>query len=613
MSKLAALLSYGPAHHARDPAGQWLLVAPRAGTTSPWSSKATDIAHVCGLEAIHRIERGIAFHVMASATLSDDALRRLATPLHDRMTETVLLTAAECERLFAHHAPGIVGTVARDVRRCVPQPFARTRVERGRNRIRAADSRACSCPKDVELRSSRRRIPDIAAQDLNAASSSRHPHRVAVRVIATHCEAPPGVLSALGHASVSKGRRPRLFRTWRGDYRGPRDPANPHEGETHNHPPHFAVQGRPRARWRDRDEGATARARNRRPGSGVFGVELCIQGFGQHWERSVGKPDRIVSALDIMLEAPLGAAAFNNEFGRPCIAGYFRPFEQGVAGSDMRARGYHKPIMIAGGLGNIRRAHVEKDECPVGAHLVVLGGPAMLIGLGGGRRVVYGQGQSFLICFASVQRGNPETSAARRSHRSLLGHCGMPIPAPIHDVGACGLSTPFGSLAPVSGAVSNCATSRMPTCMWPWRSGAEAQNATSRCAEAGAGLSSVAPANVPLCGVGPVRMTASCECTTAFRQSPVDLRHVPRATRMKRDVTTARRAAERVLAAGGPHRRGGAARALHPAVADKTSLITCDRTFTGHIIRNQLSDPGRFPGRMAVTSRATLATPARRW
>src|SRR5215469_9922299 len=216
--------------------------------------------------------------------------------------------------------------------------------------------------------------------------------------------------------------------------------------ETHNHP--TAVSPFPGAATGSggeiRDEGATGRGAKPKAGLTGFSVShLRIPGFAQPWEREFGVPARIATPLDIMIEGPIGAAAFNNEFGRPAVCGYFRTFEQPAAGDvPGRVRGYHKPIMIAGGLGNIRRAHVEKLDVPVGAKLIVLGGPAMLIGLGGGAASSVASGaSSAALDFASVQRGNPEMQRRAQEvidHCWSLGECN-PILL-IHDVGAGGLS-----------------------------------------------------------------------------------------------------------------------------------------------------------------------------
>jgi phosphoribosylformylglycinamidine synthase len=266
----------------------------------------------------------------------------------------------------------------------------------------------------------------------------------------THAKNPQGVLSAYrDNASVIEGPLgKRYFPNPENDIYGAVDEPIDilMKVETHNHP--TAISPFPGAATGSggeiRDEGATGRGAKPKAGLTGFSVShLRIPGFEQPWEKTLGKPDRIVSALDIMIEGPIGGAAFNNEFGRPNICGYFRSFEQAAAGdADNRTRGYHKPIMIAGGLGNVRRKHVEKCEIPVGAKIVVLGGPAMLIGLGGGAASSMGSGASSAdLDFASVQRGNPEI---QRRAQEVIDRCSArwnqnPILL-IHDVGAGGLS-----------------------------------------------------------------------------------------------------------------------------------------------------------------------------
>ncbi len=265
----------------------------------------------------------------------------------------------------------------------------------------------------------------------------------------THERAPQGISSAYrDNAAVMDGSiGVRYFPDPAGVYRGHVEPVDIlMKVETHNHP--TAISPFPGASTGSggeiRDEGATGVGAKPKAGLAGFSVSnLMIPGFVQPWEHSVGKPERIASALEIMIEGPLGAAAFNNEFGRANLCGYFRTFEQQAPGDGpQRSRGYHKPIMIAGGLGNIRRDHVEKGEVPVGALLVVLGGPAMLIGLGGGAASSMASGASSAdLDFASVQRGNPEIE---RRAQEVIDRCwalGADNPiALIHDVGAGGLS-----------------------------------------------------------------------------------------------------------------------------------------------------------------------------
>ena len=469
---LERLLTYGPREpRGAIPAGQGngratgqeVVVVPRFGTISPWSSKATDIAHVCGLDAVLRIERGIAWTLATPQELSADQLRALAAPLFDRMTETVLLSRADARRLFAHEATRPLRTVS---------------LATGRDALVKANADLGLALSDDEIDylvknfAALKRDPTDVELMMFAQANSEHcrhkifnadwvidgqkqPKSLFAMIRNTHARNPKGVLSAYrDNAAVIEG--------WLGKRYFP-NPENDIYGaidepidilmkvETHNHP--TAISPFPGAATGSggeiRDEGATGRGAKPKAGLTGFSVShLRIPGAEQPWERTplskeLGKPDRIVSALDIMIEGPIGGAAFNNEFGRPNLCGYFRSFELKAPGdADTRRRGYHKPIMIAGGMGNVRRKHVEKSEIPPGAKIVVLGGPAMLIGLGGGAASSVNSGASSAdLDFASVQRGNPEM---QRRAQEVIDRCSArwnlnPILL-VHDVGAGGLS-----------------------------------------------------------------------------------------------------------------------------------------------------------------------------
>src|SRR5580658_2333512 len=437
---LETLLTYGPALQPQpERAGaqpQVLIVVPRAGTVSPWSSKATDIAQVCGLAAVRRIERGIRYELAVADSLDPAALNRLAAALFDRMTEMVISSTAEAEQLFAHHAPSPVRTIA---------------LGGGRAALEAANAElglALASDEITYLLEAFARLgrdPTDAELMMFAQANSEHcrhkifnaqwtidglaqPNTLFAMIRNTHERAPHGISSAYrDNAAVMEGTTGvRYFPDPAGVYHGHREPVDIlMKVETHNHP--TAISPFPGASTGSggeiRDEGATGVGAKPKAGLAGFSVSnLLIPGFEQPWEHSLGKPERIASALDIMTEGPLGAAAFNNEFGRPNICGYFRTFEQQAAGDDpQRSRGYYKPIMIAGGLGNIRRDQVVKGEVPVGALLVVLGGPAMLIGLGGGAASSMASGASSAdLDFASVQRGNPEIE---RRAQEVIDRC----------------------------------------------------------------------------------------------------------------------------------------------------------------------------------------------
>ena len=463
---LARLLDYGPAGSPVTPIGSLLLVVPRPGTLSPWSSKATDIAHNCGLTAIGRLERGIAYYLQRGdgEALSEHELLQLQPLLHDRMTEAVLTALDEADGLFLQASPQPLNTIdilsgGRD---------ALLRADRALGLALAADeieyllenfSRLGRNPTDVELMMFAQANSEHCRHKIFNADwvidGQPQPHSLFQMIRNTHRCHPEGVLSAYSDnaAVLTGGEGRRFYPQADGRYRY-HDEAIHFliKVETHNHP--TAISPHPGAATGSggeiRDEGATGRGGKPKAGLTGFSVSnLQLPDAPQPWEADHGRPSRIASALEIMLEAPIGAAAFNNEFGRPAINGYFRTYEERVPGPNGdELRGYHKPIMLAGGLGNIRADHIEKQRIPSGAQLIVLGGPAMLIGLGGGAASSMNQGSSAeALDFASVQRANPEM---QRRCQEVIDRCWQlgdqnPIIA-IHDVGAGGLSNAMPEL-----------------------------------------------------------------------------------------------------------------------------------------------------------------------
>ncbi|MCW8924358.1 MAG: phosphoribosylformylglycinamidine synthase [Gammaproteobacteria bacterium] len=466
-SILGRLLQYGPKIEDIDCEGTLFLVTPRAGTISPWSSKATDIAHNCNLNKILRLERGIAYVVAcdAGATLSEADIVAIDACLHDRMIESVLRSYEEAEALFTHMSPEQGNTV--DI------------LSGGIEALRSANTELGLALSDdeidylVDFYISIQRNPVDAELMMFAQANSEHcrhkifnadwiidgeaQDRSLFKMIRNTYEMhSEGVLSAYSdNSAVMASHAAPRFTVNAGSKRygyNTEHIALLMKVETHNHP--TAISPFPGAATGSggeiRDEGASGRGSKPKVGLSGFSVSnLKIPGFAQPWETDNGKPGRIVSALDIMLEGPIGSAAFNNEFGRPNIAGYFRTFEEKVPGADGdEIRGYHKPIMLAGGYGNIREDHVEKLHIPVGTPIVVLGGPAMLIGLGGGAASSMASGTSAEnLDFASVQRGNPEME---RRCQEVIDSCWMqgdnnPILS-IHDVGAGGLSNALPEL-----------------------------------------------------------------------------------------------------------------------------------------------------------------------
>ncbi len=460
---LDQILRYGPALASHEPRGALVLVVPRPGTISPWSSKATDIAHVCGLQNIERIERGVAYYLESELTESE--LLKAAALLHDRMTESVFYDFDEAEALFLH---------------AQPRPYLSVDIlGGGRDALVNANSELGLALSDDEIDylvdsflALNRNPTDVELMMFAQANSEHCRHKIfnadwiidgkaqdksLFQMIRNTTEkSPQDVLSAYkDNAAVMRGSQGYRFL--------PSPDSSVYEAhcedihilmkvETHNHP--TAISPDPGAATGSggeiRDEGATGKGSKPKAGLCGFSVSnLRIPGKELPWEQDFGKPERIVSALDIMLEGPIGAAAFNNEFGRPNLCGYFRTYEAQVSGpKGDELRGYHKPIMLAGGLGNIREEHVIKNTFPAGSPLVVLGGPAMLIGLGGGAASSMASGTSAEdLDFASVQRANPEME--RRCQEVIDRCCARGSASPIlfiHDVGAGGLSNALPEL-----------------------------------------------------------------------------------------------------------------------------------------------------------------------
>jgi len=465
LSVLNRLLTYGPKaeHEAAD--GVLFLVVPRIGTISPWSSKATNIATECGLSSVQRIERGIAYYVRIDGKLDTEERALISSVLHDRMTQAVFHEFAGAQLLFGDAEPAPLSTVdvmayGKDALVAANERIGLALADDEIDYLTKAFLELKRDPTDVELmmfaqansEHCRHKIFN-ASWDIDGEAQDKSLFQMIKNTNELNGE---NVLSAYkDNASVIVGNRGKRF--------FPNPETKVYEAneedihilmkvETHNHPTAIApFSGASTGSGGEiRDEGATGRGSKPKAGLTGFTVSnLKIPGYEQPWEQEFGKPERICSALDIMLDGPIGGAAFNNEFGRPNLAGYFRTFEQEVPSPVGReVKGYHKPIMIAGGMGNIRAEHVEKGDIAVGAKLVVLGGPAMLIGLGGGAASSMDSGASHAdLDFASVQRENPEME---RRCQEVIDRCWQlgdhnPI-AFIHDVGAGGLSNAFPEL-----------------------------------------------------------------------------------------------------------------------------------------------------------------------
>lgn len=446
------------------------LVIPRPGTISPWSSKASDIAHNCGLSDVRRIERGILYNIVSDHSLDSGQWKAISALLYDRMTESVFSDVEEAERLFYQSEPAPFNSV--DILNVGRDALVKANTDLG---LALAEDEIDYL---VENFTAMKRNPtDVELMMFAQANSEHCRHKIfnADFVIDgkeqekslfgmirnTHQKNPGGVLSAYhDNSAVIKGSKAGRFFANPQSHQYEYHEEDIHilmKVETHNHP--TAIAPFPGAATGSggeiRDEGATGRGSKPKAGLCGYSVSnLKIPASPQAWETDFGKPGRIVSALDIMLEAPIGAAAFNNEFGRPNICGYFRTYEEKVTSFvGEEVRGYHKPIMLAGGLGNIRADHVDKNDIPAGAQIVVLGGPAMLIGLGGGAASSMASGDSDeSLDFASVQRGNPEIE---RRVQEVIDTCVQlgdqnPIIS-IHDVGAGGLSNALPELVNDSG------------------------------------------------------------------------------------------------------------------------------------------------------------------
>ncbi|WP_434359138.1 phosphoribosylformylglycinamidine synthase [Parasalinivibrio latis] len=632
--KLARLLKYGPTLAEHAPEGTLLVVTPRPGTISPWSSKATDIAHNCGLNNIKRLERGTAYYIESSQVLDAGQLATLKGLLHDRMMEVVLDSLEAADVLFTEAQPAPMSAV--DV------------LCGGRKALEGANvSLGLALAEDeidylVESFTKLGRNPNDIELMMFAQANSEHcrhkifnadwtidgvdqPKSLFKMIKNTFEQNSEYVLSAYkDNAAVMTGSNVGRFFPDADSRQYTYHQEDAHilmKVETHNHP--TAISPWPGASTGSggeiRDEGATGIGGKPKAGLVGFTVSnLRIPGYEQPWETDFGKPGRIVSALDIMTEGPLGGAAFNNEFGRPNLLGYFRTYEEKVASHNgEEVRGYHKPIMIAGGMGNIRDEHVQKKEIPVGASLIVLGGPAMNIGLGGGAASSMASGQSAEdLDFASVQRENPEME---RRCQEVIDRCWQlgddnPI-AFIHDVGAGGISNALPELVDDGERgglfqlrdVPNDEPGMSPLEIW-------CNESQERYVMA------VAPENMDvfdaICkrerapyavvGVATEERKLTLE-DSHFDNTPIDMPMdilLGKPPKMHRDVVSAK-AEGKELVRDGINLEEATHRVLRlPAVAEKTFLITIgDRTVTGLVARDQMVGPWQVPvANCAVTA-----------
>jgi phosphoribosylformylglycinamidine synthase len=616
------LLTYGPHDEGEADDGALLLVVPRPGTISPWSSKATDIARNCGLDVIRRIERGIGYRIATrDGNLDDDDRLALAPLLHDRMTDAVLGSLDDARVLFAHVAPRPMTSIPllAEGRAAIERANAELGLALAPDEIEYLEAnfrRASRDPTDVELmmfaqaNSEHCRhkifnadwIVDGERQDKSLFAMIRH----------THATSPGGTVVAYAdNSSVIEGASVRRFYPDAGGRYAAHAEAT-HilmKVETHNHP--TAIAPFPGAATGSggeiRDEGATGIGAKPKAGLTGFTVsDLRLPSLPQPWEGSYGKPDRIASALQIMIEGPVGGASFNNEFGRPNILGYFRTFEQDVAGE---RRGYHKPIMIAGGVGNIAASHAHKEPIPGGALLILLGGPGMLIGMGGGAASSMMTGANTAdLDFDSVQRGNAEI---QRRAQEVIDRCWQqgasnPILS-IHDVGAGGLSNALPELVHGGGAGARLELRKIPSeepGMTPreiWCNEAQERYALAVRAEDLERFRAICERErCPFAVVGHATIDGRLVITDAeFGTKPVDMNLdvlLGKPPRMTRDVVHVPRSLP-PLDLAGITLKDAAYRVLQvPSVADKTFLVTIgDRTVGGLCSRDPMVGPWQVP------------------
>jgi phosphoribosylformylglycinamidine synthase len=632
--RLDALLLSGERVQSLQGYSALFCVVPRAGTISPWSSKATDIAHACGLTQVRRLERGIQYAISTDSDLSPQELRAAVAILVDPMTEMALFQASNAAGLFEVHSP---------------PPLGRIHLHGdGIKALRDANQKLGLALSDDEIEyllsnyETLGRDPTDAELMMFAQANSEHCRHKIFRadwiidneirseklfdmIRSTSVAAPAGIISAYtDNAAVIEG--------WTGRRLMP-DPVDRGYAysdepihilmkvETHNHP--TAISPFPGAATGSggeiRDEGATGLGAKPKAGLTGFTVShLRIPAFGQPWEVPFGQPARMATPLEIMLDGPIGAAAFNNEFGRPNLLGYFRTFESAVPGlPEGEIRGYHKPVMIAGGVGNVRDVHARKIDVPAGAKIIVLGGPAMQIGLGGGAASSLASGASSEdLDFASVQRGNPEI---QRRAQEVIDRCwAMGDENPIlliHDVGAGGLSNAVPEAVDHSRLGARVELRDIPnaepgmTPMEIWCNEAQERYvlviAADRCAEFAA---ICLRERCPHAVIG--TLTCDRRLVVSDREfgnhvidMPMDML-LGKPPKMTREVQRLPQATV-VLDLADIDLREAALRVLRfPAVADKSFLIHIgDRTVGGLSVRDQLIGPWQVPvSDVAITS-----------
>ena len=645
--KLAALLTYGdPYAGAED--GPVIVVSPRFGTVSPWASKATDIAHNCGF-AVKRIERLVEYRLtlknglLSKTALTPEQLQQVAALLHDRMTESAMLARAQAQELFNALQPAPMDHVdvlggGKDALVKANTQFGLALAADEIDYLLDAFTTLGRNPTDVELmmfaqansEHCRHKIfnaqftIDGVAQDKSMFGMIRNTHQLAPQYM---------LVAYSDNASVMEGVEVERFVAVAANQSSAKLASGPREicsasyqknsgtnhilmkVETHNHP--TAISPFPGASTgaggEIRDEGATGRGSKPKAGLTGFTVSKLWGGMS---DQVGGKPEHIASPLQIMVEGPLGGAAFNNEFGRPNLLGYFREFEQSIASDvDTVQRGYHKPIMIAGGLGIIDAGQTQKIEFPAGSLLIQLGGPGMRIGMGGSAASSMATGTNAAeLDFDSVQRGNPEIE---RRAQEVINQCwmqgtsggpsgsGNPILA-IHDVGAGGLSNAFPELTNDAGrgarfdlrAVKLEESGMAPKEIW-------CNESQERYVMA------IAPESLelfqalcerercPFTVIGVATEERQLQLVDEGNESPVDMPMnvlLGKPPKMHRDVKTVARTFKPLDLTGVDIQKAVIDVLAHPTVASKRFLITIgDRTVGGLTHRDQMVGPWQVP------------------
>ena len=620
--RLQQLLNYGPQTQAQEPAGRLFLVVPRPGTLSTWSSKATDLLRHAGIDSLKRIEQGIAYYL--DAELNESQAKAVRALLHDRMSQAVLGELQAAKVLFAEETPRPLTTV--DVLDGGLAALQKADAELGlalaedeMEYLVSSFEKLGRNPHDVELmmfaqansEHCRHKIFN-ASWDIDGEAQQKS---LFAMIKNTYENNSTGVLSAYkDNSSVIEGfTAGRFFPDENGEYTAHQEPVHIlMKVETHNHPSGIApYPGAGTGSGGElRDEGATGVGS--RPKAGLTGFtvsSLNIPGYELPWELQYGKPGRMVDALEVLVEGSKGGAAFNNEFGRPVLNGYVRSFEQEVAtvnGSEVR--GYLKPIVLAGGMGNIRAGHVQKGEIKPGSQLIVLGGPAMLIGLGGGAASSADTLAEDDLDFASVQRGNPELG---RRCQEVIDRCWQlgernPI-CFIHDVGAGGLSNAFPELVNDAGRGGRFQLRDMPTAQ-PGLSPLELWCNESQERYVLAVDSEDLPRFAAICERERCPFAVVGEATAEqqlvlgdshFENQPVNMPLdvlLGKPPRMHRTVTR-EDSCPQLFAADKLDLPQSIERVLrHPSVASKNFIITAvDRSVTGLVVRDQLVGPWQVP------------------